>query len=196
MAGRPRHVAFLRAINVGGHTVRMAQLRRLFEHLGFSGVGTFIASGNVLFETQVSDRKKLERAIEASLREALGYEVATFVRTEIELAAIAAHEPFPPNDLAEAKTLAVGFLAAPLHAAARRRLIGLRTDIDDFHVRAREIYWLCRERQRDSRFSNMVFEKIVGTRVTFRSITTIRRIAAILRTVTRRSSRQDLGATT
>ena len=47
----PRYVAFLRAINVGGHNTKMAELRRLFEGLGFSGVEAFIASGNVIFET-------------------------------------------------------------------------------------------------------------------------------------------------
>ena len=41
-----RYIAFLRAINVGGHTVKMDQLRALFEELGLSNVETFIASGN------------------------------------------------------------------------------------------------------------------------------------------------------
>src|SRR3990170_352332 len=45
-----RFIAFLRAINVGGHTVKMDQLRQLFESLGFSGIETFIASGNVVFD--------------------------------------------------------------------------------------------------------------------------------------------------
>ncbi len=44
-----RYVAFLRAINVGGRTVAMRELTRIFERLGFSDVGTFIASGNVIF---------------------------------------------------------------------------------------------------------------------------------------------------
>src|SRR5574341_496448 len=40
-----RYIAFLRAINVGGHTVTMDRLRQLFEAMGFGGVETFIASG-------------------------------------------------------------------------------------------------------------------------------------------------------
>ena len=40
----PKYVAFLRAVNVGGHTVKMDYLRSLFEALGFSNVETFIAS--------------------------------------------------------------------------------------------------------------------------------------------------------
>ena len=95
----PRFIAFLRAINVGGHTVKMDDLRQLFEALGFSGVETFIASGNVVFETTARNTKVLEGKIERRLREALGYEVATFIRTDAELADIANYTPFRQSDL-------------------------------------------------------------------------------------------------
>ena len=56
----PRYIAFLRAINVGGHTVKMDRLREIFESLGFANVETFIASGNVVFETTAGDTAALE----------------------------------------------------------------------------------------------------------------------------------------
>jgi uncharacterized protein (DUF1697 family) len=56
-----RCLAFLRAINVGGHIVKMEFLRDLFERLGFSNVKTFIASGNVMFEIQSKNAQILER---------------------------------------------------------------------------------------------------------------------------------------
>ena len=173
-----RYIAFLRAINVGGHTVKMEDLRAIFVGLGFSNVETFIASGNVIFESRVKDAVKTERTIEAALGEALGYEVATFVRTLDELAAVAAREPFPRLRLDDAAAFIVGFLRAPLDPAARDRLMALRTDIDDFHVDPREIYWLCRHKQSESTFSNAVFEKRVGVKTTFRNTTTIRKMAA------------------
>jgi uncharacterized protein (DUF1697 family) len=55
-----RYIAFLRAINVGGHTVKMDILRQQFEALGFSNVETFIASGNVIFETMAKNGRTLE----------------------------------------------------------------------------------------------------------------------------------------
>ncbi|MBK7317116.1 MAG: DUF1697 domain-containing protein [Anaerolineales bacterium] len=67
-----RYFTFLRAINVGGHTVKMDVLRQLFESLGFSNVETFIASGNVIFEAKTADGKSLEKKIEKALKEALG----------------------------------------------------------------------------------------------------------------------------
>ncbi len=61
----PRFVAFLRAINVGGNrVVKMDFLRQVFESLGFSRVETFIASGNVVFDTGARNPKMLERKIE------------------------------------------------------------------------------------------------------------------------------------
>ena len=78
-----RYIAFLRAVNVGGRVVKMPVLKKAFESLQLSNVETFIASGNVVFETAASDVLKVERKIEARLREALGYEVTTMVRSDI-----------------------------------------------------------------------------------------------------------------
>ena len=55
------HMALLRAINVGGHTVRMDRLRAIFESLRFRDVETVIASGNIVFETAARDPATLER---------------------------------------------------------------------------------------------------------------------------------------
>ena len=82
-----RFIAFLRAINVGGgRTVNMQSLCQVFESLGFSRVTTFIASGNVVFETRTKKTRAFERKIERALKAALGYEVRTFVRAENDLA--------------------------------------------------------------------------------------------------------------
>ena len=51
----PRLIAFLRAINVGGHTVTMMKLRKEFEALGLQDVETFIASGNVIFTRELQE---------------------------------------------------------------------------------------------------------------------------------------------
>ena len=95
----PRYFAFLRAVNVGGHVVKMEQLRQLFASLSFSGVETFIASGNVVFETLSKDTRLLEKQIEARLADTFGYEIVTFIRTGAELAGIAGYQPFSQSDL-------------------------------------------------------------------------------------------------
>ena len=173
-----RYVAFLRAINVGGHTVGMATLRELFSSVGFSSVETFIASGNVIFEARSAADRLLEKKIEKRLESALGYSVATFVRTDEEIRAISVYKPFSSVAMKEAQALNIGFLAAPLSASAVEALMTLKTAIDDFHVHGRELYWLCRKKQSESTFSNRVFERAIKVSTTFRGATTIARLAA------------------
>jgi len=174
----PRYIAFLRAINVGGHTVKMDTLRKQFEALGFSKVETFIASGNVIFETTKKNARSLEKSIEPQLRAALGYEVATFIRTTTELAAIAQYQPFPPAQREAAQVFAVAFLTDVLDSAVEKKLLALTTDIDQFQVQGREMYWLSRQKQSESTFSNAVLEKTLGQATTIRGINTIQRMVA------------------
>ena len=173
-----RLIAFLRAINVGGHNVTMAKLRGLFESLSLKDVETFIASGNVIFASRSKDIRALQQKIENELLRSLGYEVKTFIRTIPEVAAIARYKPFNESQLSSATALNVALLADPLSAGAEKSLMALKTEIDDFHVHGREVYWLCKTRQSDSRFSNTRFEKIVNARATWRNVNTVVRLAA------------------
>jgi uncharacterized protein (DUF1697 family) len=176
----PRYVAFLRAINVGGHVVKMNVLREQFEALGFTDVETFIASGNVLFSSRIKNVPALERRIEGLLKAALGYEVATFVRTCDEVSAMAAYAPFPRAMVRTAVSVWVGFLAAPMPPAAQKALQALETPFDTFHVNGREIYWLRRKKQSESTLSNTVIERALKARCSFRGMNTIVRLRSRL----------------
>lgn len=173
-----RYAAFLRGINVGGHTVKMDALRGHFEALGLDAVSTVIASGNVLFESDSRDTAQLEGQIEAHLRAALGYEVATFVRTDVEVAHSAKHIPFPRLEPHESDTLYVAFLRRSIAAATRRSLLALANETDHLHVRQRELYWLVRGAFSESTLGAPALEKALGTPTTVRNVNTLRRIAA------------------
>ena len=173
----PRLIAFLRAINVGGHNVTMVELRGLFTGLSFMEVESFIASGNVIFKSRSADITTLQRKIERQLLRSLGYEVRTFLRTIPEVVTIARSKPFKASELGSAVALNVGFVADPLGAEAQKSLMSLRTAIDDFRVHGREVYWLCKTKQSDSKFSNTRFEKILNARATWRSMNTVVRLA-------------------
>jgi uncharacterized protein (DUF1697 family) len=173
----PRLVAFLRAINVGGHTVTMARLREEFEALGLKDVETFIASGNVIFSTRSTDAAALQKKIETRLRSSLGFEVATFLRTDAEVASIATYRPFPAAQIERAGAFCVGFLDKALDAAAARALMAFKTDNDDFHIKGREVYWLCKTRQGESTFTNVNMERALKIRATFRGMNTVVRLA-------------------
>jgi uncharacterized protein (DUF1697 family) len=173
-----RQVAFLRAINVGGHTVRMNELREHFEDLGFDDVATFIASGNVIFEAAGGGRR-LETRIERHLEERLGYEVATFVRSIDELEAVPADVPFAPGEIdGDGHRLYVGFLRESPGSAATAAVRALASDVDALDVVGRELYWLSRVSMRDSPVTGARLEKLIGGPATLRSINTVNRLIA------------------
>ncbi|HMB56494.1 MAG TPA: DUF1697 domain-containing protein [Arenimonas sp.] len=173
-----RYIAFLRAINVGGHVVKMEALRALFENMKLQEVETFIASGNVIFRSRVADVAALERKIAAQLQAALGYEVATFLRSDAELAAVSGYAPFPADTIAAAHGLYVGFLTAPPTAKAKAAVLALTDDKHEFHLAGREIYWLAHIGQSESKLSNATIERALQGRATFRNITTVRKLVA------------------
>ena len=171
-----KYYAFLRAINVGGHTVKMDALQRIFESLGFFHVSTFIASGNLKFETPSIESKLLEVKIESALKSELGFDAATFVRTEEELKDITHKEPFDSSLLKTAVSVQVAFLKESLQAEDQKKILSLRTPTDEFYVGGREIYWLVRTRQSESSFSNAILEKTLKTVSTIRGIETLKKI--------------------
>lgn len=173
-----KYIAFLRAINVGGHTVKMDNLRKLFELMSFSNVETFIASGNVMFVAASKNTTTLEKKIENKLKEELGYEVATFVRTEAELKEIVNYESFPQAKLDAATAFNIAFLKEPLDEKSKQKAMALHTHIDDFHIHGRELYWLCQKKQSESTFSNAVLERTIGKPSTIRGVATVQKIAA------------------
>jgi len=156
----------------------MDYLRQLFESLGFSSVETFIASGNVVFETRSKNAKALEKKIKNRLREALGYEVATFIRTDAELVEIASYQPFSQSDLTAAGSLNTVFLGETLDEESKQATMALKTEIDDLHARGLEIYWLCRKKQSESTISNTLFSKTLGQPATVRGANTVKKMAA------------------
>lgn len=174
-----RYIAFLRAINVGGHKVKMADLRVLFERLGFRNVETFIASGNVIFETPAGNLPQLEEQIGRYLQNALGYEVTAFIRTPAELAAIVAYEAFPAAEVqAPGNSLFVVFLPAPPKDSVKRELRAFQSELDEFAVNGRQVYWLCRTKLSESSFSRPLLGKTLGAPATVRNMNTVRKLAA------------------
>jgi len=175
----PRYVALLRAINVGGRVVKMDRLRALFEENGFTKVETFIASGNVIFNSTSTSGPALERKIEKQLRTALGYEVATFVRTLAEVQQVAVYEPFSAAVTATPyHAIYISFLRTPPSPEARRALAALRSPTDDFHIEGRELYWLSRVPFGESKIAGPLIERILGMPGTSRSTTSVRKLAA------------------
>lgn len=104
-----RYVAFLRGINVGGHTVVKATLEKVFAGLGFENVSVYKQSGNIIFESsEAADGLGLK--IEAALKVTVGFDVPVFLRTLTDLKELAAADPFRGQNT-EGTSFLVTFLA-------------------------------------------------------------------------------------
>jgi uncharacterized protein (DUF1697 family) len=129
------YAALLRAVNVGGTgKLPMSELRAMCSSIGFSNVRTYIASGNVVFESKLSEssvKAKLERCLE----DYAGKPVGILIRTGAELAAVLANNPF--SSAAPNRTVAI-FLDAPPPADVLDSLSGQQTE--EIALGTREIY--------------------------------------------------------
>lgn len=89
------YVALLRAVNVGGTgKLPMTELKAMCEAAGFEQVKTYIASGNVVFTSDMSE-KAVKATLEKAMHDYAGKPVGVMVRTASEMAAIARANPFP-----------------------------------------------------------------------------------------------------
>ncbi|MGE5072535.1 MAG: DUF1697 domain-containing protein [Anaerolineae bacterium] len=174
----PRYVAFLRAINLGRErNVRMETLRRAFEALGFRAVSSYIASGNIIFDSPGRDPAALENRIEEALLNALGFEVTPFVRSSAELVRIAAYKPFPRSVMGPHDELGVLLLTTAPGPAAQRSLKSLQAPSDELRVRGREIYWLRHRSPAGEIYTATPFDRALNQPFTVRSLNTVRKIA-------------------
>jgi uncharacterized protein (DUF1697 family) len=175
----PKYIAFLRAINVGGHTVKMDHLKILFEKMGFENIETFIASGNVVFESKSKSVDSIKKKIENDLEKSLGYKVATFIRTTNELKDISEYKAFKDSDLEnENNTLYIGFLDSAPYKENQNKVYAMQDAANEFQFNKKELYWLCRKNFSDSGISGNKLEKALGMSTTMRNSTTIKKMAA------------------
>lgn len=87
--------AFLRGINVGGkNIIPMADLRNTIGSLGFEGIRTWIASGNVHFTSIEENPRKIKQSLEQALSERFNYSGPVILHTGRELIQMAGLNPF------------------------------------------------------------------------------------------------------
>ena len=131
------YIGLLRAVNVGGTgKLAMTDLKSLCESAGFDCVRTYIASGNVIFESRLGE-EAVKKILEERLLELAGKPVGVMVRTAAEMAEVLKRNPFPgaPGN----RTMAI-FLDASPPANALDQISGRVNE--EVRLGRREIYVL------------------------------------------------------
>lgn len=176
----PTYVAFLRSINVTGRFLKMPALAAHFRTLGFDEVQTYINSGNVIFTSAKRLTKSSSLSIEVNLERLLGFKSEVFLRTAAEVSDIAAFASSLRDEMPAKGSVNVSFLPDAPSADATQAMLAFRSDLDEFVVRDKELYWMCRTTVDRSKFSNAVLERRLGIRATLRREKMLRELSTAL----------------
>ena len=176
------HVAFLRAINVGGRAVvKMTDLKAAFERAGCSRVQTFIASGNVLFDAPARLPPVLRQRIATELVTLLGMEPGICYRTLAEIEALIEAAPFGALVSDRALKLYVAFMDRVPARVPKLPVLVEKERLEIIAIRAADVLIVSRRKPNGMYgFPNACVEAI-GVVATSRNWNTVTRVAAFAR---------------
>lgn len=170
-----KKIAILRGINVGGRRkILMADLRLLFEKLGYSEVATYIQSGNVFFK---SDKKstdiEMATEIEQAISDKYDFEVPVIVKTAEEIAQAVKENPFYQGEEANIKPLHLTFLKESPSAENLAKTKTYDYPPDKFVIKDKSVFIFCEGKYHQSKLTNNFFEKKLKVAATTRNWKTV-----------------------
>jgi uncharacterized protein (DUF1697 family) len=168
-----RMVALLRAVNVGGRKLPMAELRALCaDELGWEDVATYIQSGNVVF-TAKARPDALEKALEDAVAKRFGFDSPVIVRTAAQWAHYAPANPFPKAAKDEPNRLMLLLSKSP-PARGAEDVIQARAVAGEQVKRAGDALWFhYPEGAGTSKLSPSLIDRAVGSPGTARNYRTV-----------------------
>ncbi len=166
-----KYVALLRGINVSGQKkILMADLRGYFEELGFDGVGSYIQSGNVVFESKIKSVSVLEKKIGSLILEKYGFDVPVVVRTGAEMLGVAGGCPFGDVDLKkEGSRVMVTFLDREVGGDVVEELMVFVKEPERLEVVGKHVYLYCPGGYGKTKLTHVFLEKKLGVAGTTRN---------------------------
>jgi uncharacterized protein (DUF1697 family) len=163
-------VALLRGINLGGHkVVKMDQLRKTFEELGFEEVKTYIQSGNVVFKAPAQTPENLAKRIEERILRHFGFPVPVVVRTAGEIGEVIRNNPLLKEKGIDLSKLHVTFLSCSPDRGALKTLDAVPAAPDQFRCSGQAVYLHCPNGYHASKLTNNVLEKMLKVGTTTRN---------------------------
>jgi len=164
----------LRGINVSGQKkVPMADLKKLFESLGFINVTTYIQSGNVVFTAGISNLNTIADQIGKGIREHFGFEVPVILRTPEELQKSAGNNPFLKEKGINRERLYITFLEKEPAMDRLDKMKDVHFESERFVILDREVYLYCPDGYGNAKLSNKFFESKLKVSATTRNLRTV-----------------------
>lgn len=175
-----RMVALLRAVNVGGRKLPMAELRALCADLGWRGVATYIQSGNVVF-TAAGTSEANEKALEEAIPTRFGFGTPVIVRTAAEWAHYPPGNPFPEAARDEPNRLML-LLSKKMPAAGAEDVIQARGQAGEQVRRSGDALWIhFPDGAGTSKLTPTLIDRAIGSPATSRNYRTVTTLLEMLR---------------
>ncbi len=175
-----RYVALFRGINVGGHNkLKMDKLREMFVLLGFGNVKSYIASGNVAFDTRKTKNETLEKKLEKAVEENFSLEIKVMIRSSKEIEDVISKNPFEKEHDDDHTKLFVVFLKMALSQENADLLVSHNTENEKFAVSGREVYALSKKGFMDSILAKKYIDNKLKTPATARNWRTVNKITEL-----------------
>lgn len=176
-----RYIAFLRGINVGGRRlIKMSALAEILESAGFKNVRTYIASGNVIFDSASENKITLTRKIEKTLKGALGYEVTIVLRTLAEVASLVGGDRFKNRPQGKDVMQFVVLLAEEPKNQTKIPMVSPTENFEVFEVSHGAAFILARRKKTGwFGFPNNFIEKHFAVAATTRNWSTLQKIVKV-----------------
>ena len=175
--GKSTYVALLRGINLSGHKiVRMDQLRKAFEEMGFGEVKTYIQSGNVVFGAPARDPASLAKKIEEKIVGQFGFPVPVLVKSAAEVGKVVRNNPLAGEKDIDVSKLHVTFLSSAPEKSALKMLDGIDAEEDRFCCAGEAVYLYCPNGYHATKLGNNVLEKMLKVGTTTRNWKTVNQL--------------------
>jgi uncharacterized protein (DUF1697 family) len=172
-----RYIAFVRGVNVGGVVLKMEDLKKMLEYIGFSNVSTYIQSGNALFDSREANKRRMEAEIAQEIKNKIDRDIVVIVKSVDELRRIA--ETHPLEDLGDPKNLYVTFLAYDPTVPDVETLMETMNEVDRHEVANRVVYSYYGQGYGNSKRSNNFIEKILKVSATTRNWAVVQKLAEL-----------------
>jgi uncharacterized protein (DUF1697 family) len=175
------YISMLRGINVGGaKKILMKDLADLYELCGFTGIKTYVQSGNVVFESTEKSPETVSRIIEKKIEKKYKFHADVLVRTAGDLEKVLAQNPFLKERGLDPGILYVTFLSGAPDAQSLSLLSNVNSGTDRFAMAGREIFVSCPGGYGRTKLSNNFFEaklKRIATTRNWKTVTMLHEMA-------------------
>jgi uncharacterized protein (DUF1697 family) len=164
------YIAILRGINVSGQKIiKMEVLKLLYMELGFQHVQTFIQSGNVIFQSSISESGELESIITRKIEEIFNFYVPVIVLAREELKLIIENNPYAKIENIDVSLLHVTFLSELPASSNIDKLQHITFENDEFFIENKAIYLYIKGGYGKTKLSNNFFESKLKVKATTRN---------------------------